>query len=57
MPVKKLFHVLVVGGSLLGLAAGCNNPPKETDETGTLAPHGGNPDGGSPDTGGGAPGW
>ena len=34
MDMKKLFHVLVVGGAVIGTGAGCSKP-KATEDTAT----------------------
>ena len=66
MDSKKLFHVLVMGGALLGGASGCGNEVKATpgsssDAGTTQQGDGGTGDnsdgGGGDDTGGGVQGW
>ena len=67
MDSKKLFHVLVVGGALLGGASGCGDAvkskPESSSDAGTTPQQsdggtGGISDGGTgDDTGGGVQGW
>jgi hypothetical protein len=69
MDSKKLFHVLVVGGAILGGASGCGDElkpatvlPQDTADAGTTPRNDGGTgnDGGTEDddgTGGGVEGW
>ncbi len=63
MDMKKLFHVLVVGGAVLGTGTACNkNPPAQTD-TSTQSTQAATEEGSSTEKaaeakeGGGAAGW
>ncbi len=61
MDIKKLFHVLVMGGAILGGASGCGGGDKNPNASGnpsTTGPGTGTSDGGSDDGGGGGThGW
>jgi hypothetical protein len=62
MDYRKLFHVLVVGGALVGGASGCGDDTKKDTSSAQNQGDGGTPDGGTStdpgtDPGGGVQGW
>jgi hypothetical protein len=70
MVFRKLFHLLVVGGAVIGATSGCTTPARDqmaTDKTGDASDGGAASRGtgakapdsnrGAPDPGGGVSGW
>lgn len=56
MDIKKLFHVLVMGGAILGAVSSCGGD-KSTSTGPQSNPAGSTPDGGRDGGGGGTQGW